>query len=53
MSTTDPRELYVAVLLPLAIEKPYTFAVPGPLRTKVGFGLRVEVSSVVPATIRD
>lgn len=43
MSTSDPRELYVAVLLPLAIEKPYTFAVPGPLRKKVGFGLRVEV----------
>ncbi|MEZ5032454.1 MAG: primosomal protein N' [Saprospiraceae bacterium] len=34
---------FVAVLLPLALEKPYTYAVPPHLVDKVGFGMRVEV----------
>ncbi len=43
MTISDPRKLYVAVLLPLAIEKAYTYAVPKSMQNKVGFGLRVEV----------
>lgn len=39
----DNPMLYVGVLLPLALEKPYTFSVPPALSSQVAFGLRVEV----------
>ena len=35
--------VYVGVLLPLAVDKPYTYQVPEDLIPKVAFGLRVEV----------
>lgn len=34
---------HVGVLLPLAVDKPYTYLVPEDLKSKVAFGLRVEV----------
>ena len=41
--TKTPKGTFVAVLLPLAIEKPYTYAVPAHLAGRVAFGMRVEV----------
>ncbi len=41
MSSSD--ELYVEILLPLALENTYTYKVPASLSQKVAFGLRVEV----------
>ncbi len=35
--------LFVAVLLPLAIEKPYTYSVPEGWSDRISFGMRVEV----------
>ncbi len=44
MSTSEsPSPLYVNVILPLALEKPYTYIVPTELVDAVGFGKRVEV----------
>ena len=37
------KDTLIAVLLPLAIEKPYTYSVPDALKEKVEFGMRVEV----------
>ncbi len=39
----DIPDVYVGVLLPLAVEKPFTYAVPAAWRDRVAFGLRVEV----------
>jgi primosomal protein N' (replication factor Y) (superfamily II helicase) len=36
-------ERYVGVLLPLAVEKPYTYAVPPEWQDQIAFGMRVEV----------
>lgn len=37
------QERYVGVLLPLAVERPYTYAVPPEWQDQVAFGIRVEV----------
>lgn len=41
MNPTKP--LFADVILPLAIPKPYTYAVPDEFRTEIQFGVRVEV----------
>lgn len=41
--STGLRPVRVGVLLPLALERPFSYAVPPELADEVGFGLRVEV----------
>ncbi|MCF8238779.1 MAG: primosomal protein N' [Saprospiraceae bacterium] len=43
MKTESTPALFVAVLLPLAIEKAYTYSVPEELCNRISFGMRVEV----------
>lgn len=41
--TIPDKQHIVGVLLPLAVEKPFTYSVPHELRDKAHFGMRVEV----------
>ena len=39
----DNNEVFVRVVIPVPIEKPYTYAVPVEFQDKIGIGFRVEV----------